>query len=93
MLKDRLNGIFNIVYSHVRPIPEKEYIAFTKYIHGMENNHYFQFFMLNFREKMLSSLDQNVDIKSFLLFNNLLNSEINKISKAYSEYLEEESKK
>lgn len=76
----------DVVYTHVSPLYKSESIAFAKFIHEMENNKYFQYFMLDFREKLINTLDSNSDIIGLLNFIKIFNKEINKISTVYSEY-------
>ena len=76
----------DVVYTHVNPLYQSESIAFAEYIHKMENNKFFQYFMLDFREKLINALDSNSDIIGLLNFIKIFNKEINKISTVYSEY-------
>ena len=76
----------NVVYTHVKPLYESESVAFAKYIHNMENNKFFQYFMLDFREKLINTLPSDLDIIGMLNFIKIFNKEINKISTVYSEY-------
>ncbi len=42
------------IFSHVKPVKDNEYSAFAKRIFEIENDRFFQYFILAFREEMIN---------------------------------------
>ena len=90
VLKRMLNSNGNVVFTPVKPIKRDSWVEFMKYIHDMENHHYFQYFMMDFRENFFTSSVNETDAVAFMKFYRLLMASINTVSVAYLEHIKKE---